>query len=123
MPRANSFPASHRIRRRSEFARAFQTRMRQSRGPITIYAAPNGLNHARLGLSVPRAVGTAVRRNRIKRLLREAFRLHQRELPAGYDLVVSVRPHQPMSLEDYAGIVTSLAARLHGVWQGRSGAS
>jgi ribonuclease P protein component len=58
-------------------------------------ARPNGLGHPRLGLTVPRRVGKAVRRNRLKRLLREAFRLNQHELPQGMDYVVLVRPHRP----------------------------
>ena len=57
-----------------------------------VIARPNGLEHARLGLAVGvKAAGTAVNRNRIKRLVRESFRGRQRELPA-LDLVVNARP-------------------------------
>jgi ribonuclease P protein component len=45
----------------------------------------------RLGVTVSRKVGPAVVRNRLKRLVREAFRLHRHELPAGLDLVVVAR--------------------------------
>ena len=47
---------------------------------------------ARLGLSVSRKVGGAVRRSRLKRLLREAFRLERGRLEEGCDLVVYPRP-------------------------------
>ena len=47
---------------------------------------------ARLGLAVPKAVGTAVVRNRMKRKLREIFRAHSAELPQGNDYVLVVRP-------------------------------
>jgi ribonuclease P protein component len=47
---------------------------------------------ARLGLAVPKAVGTAVVRNRIKRRLREAFRARLPELPQDQDYVLVVRP-------------------------------
>jgi ribonuclease P protein component len=46
----------------------------------------------RLGLAVPRAVGTAVVRNRIKRRLRELFRERASELPQDHDYVLVVRP-------------------------------
>ena len=55
-------------------------------------ARPNGLGHARLGLAVGvRAAGNAVNRNRVKRVVREAFRHIHQELPA-VDLVVNARP-------------------------------
>lgn len=55
-------------------------------------ARPNGLGHARLGLAVGiRAAGNAVNRNRVKRVVREAFRHMLQELPA-LDLVVNARP-------------------------------
>ena len=55
-------------------------------------ARPNGLGHARLGLAVGvRAAGNAVRRNRVKRIIRETFRANQQELPP-VDLVVNAKP-------------------------------
>ena len=55
-------------------------------------ARPNGLGHARLGLAVGvRSAGNAVNRNRVKRVVREAFRHIHQELPA-VDLVVNARP-------------------------------
>ena len=46
----------------------------------------------RLGLAIPKAYGNAVARNRLKRLLRETFRLHKAALPRGVDMVFSARP-------------------------------
>ena len=104
-----------------EFARVFDGRVRESRGPLTIYALPNESGKSRLGLSVPRKVGTAVRRNRVKRMLREAFRLMRHDLPAGYDLVVTVRPHEPLILAEYQKLLMALALRLHRAWEGKKG--
>jgi ribonuclease P protein component len=53
-----------------------------------VIAAENRLAFTRLGLSVGKRVGGAVRRNKIKRILREAFRKNRDRLPAGIDLVV-----------------------------------
>lgn len=46
---------------------------------------------ARLGITVPRAVGKAVDRNRIKRRIREAFRLHRSEFDPRWDIVLNPR--------------------------------
>ena len=48
-------------------------------------------SHTRFGFSAGRAVGTAVARNRAKRLLREAARAHEREIASGWDLVLIAR--------------------------------
>jgi ribonuclease P protein component len=95
------FPARMRVRLDRDFRRAYAARLRRDMGFAQLLAAANGLAHARLGISIGRRVGTAVRRNRIKRLLREAFRLEQRSMPVGVDLIVQVRPHEPRTLEDY----------------------
>ncbi len=84
-----------------------------------VYAAPNLCGHLRLGLSVSRKVGIAVRRNRIKRLLREAFRLIQHNFAYGYDLVIVVRPHEPLGLGEYQKLLTGVFAKLHEQWRDR----
>jgi ribonuclease P protein component len=77
------------------------------------------LGHPRLGISTPRAVGTAPKRNRIKRLIRESFRLMQHDFPRGYDLLVVVRPHQPMILAEYQRILSAVVVKLHAGWMKR----
>src|SRR5438093_570813 len=93
MERTYTFARSRRLELPRDFSAAMTARVRESRGPIVVYARPNGLPHPRLGLSVSRRVGIAARRNLIKRRLCEAFRIHQHDLPLGYDFVIVVRPH------------------------------
>ena len=69
------FPRKQRLSGKAVFNAVFQTGTRAAMGPILVISAPNGLTYHRLGLSVGRRVGNAVTRHRIKRCLREAFRL------------------------------------------------
>jgi ribonuclease P protein component len=87
------------------FADVFNAKLRKPVGPIVVCGRPNGLAYNRLGLSVPRRVGTAVVRAGIKRRLREAFRLGQHDGPAGYDLVVVVRPHERLTVAEYRRLI------------------
>ena len=113
----HTFPRSHRLSGKESFAAVYDARVRQSRGPLTMYAAPNQLDHSRMGISISRRVGSAPKRNRIKRLLRESFRLMQHELPKGYDWIVVVRGHDVMELADYQAILDGLARKLHAMWE------
>ena len=106
-------PRSHRLSGAKQFEAVFASRVRKTLGPIAVCGRANGLPHGRLGLSVPRRVGSAVKRNRIKRLLREAYRLDQNELPVGYDWVVVVRPHEALALAEYRHLFMTAAASVH----------
>ena len=109
-----------RVRNRTEFSAVFEPKVREARGPLVVYAIPTERKTPRLGLSVPKHVGTAPRRNRIKRLLRESFRLMQHDFPRPYDLVIVVRPHEPLALAEYQRLLSALIMKLHQKWQGRA---
>ena len=87
-----TFPPDKRLRRKSEFDAAYARGRRFGNGFFAVTATSNDKQGARLGMAVAvRTAGNAVERNRIRRIIRESFRLHQRSLPA-VDLVVSARP-------------------------------
>ncbi|MBG83150.1 MAG: ribonuclease P protein component [Phycisphaerae bacterium] len=105
------FTKSSRLLSRNQFEHVYTNGATFHRGPIRIHMVENMLEHNRLGLSVPRRAGNAVRRNRIKRLLREAFRLIPDPPVQGYDLVVTVRQHAPFSTEHYQSLLTEALAK------------
>lgn len=100
------FQPTQRLRRKSEFDYVYRKARRHADGCFVIATRSSGGAHPRLGLSIAaRTVGNSVRRNRIKRLIRESFRQHQHELPA-LDIVVNARSGAREA--DNAAIVRSL---------------
>lgn len=83
-----------RLSRSADFDRVFRNGRSQAGRELVLYVFPRGedTGPARLGLSVSRKVGSAVERNRVKRLLREAISSGAVELPSGTDAVVVARP-------------------------------
>ena len=112
-----TFPRTHRLRSQRDFDAAYRQGVARTVGPLRIIARPNDLGHCRLGLNVSKRVGKAVVRNRIKRMLREAFRASQHDLPGGYDLIVIARPHEPRSLEDYVRLLRQAVDKLDRHWK------
>ncbi len=115
-PRSYTFPASLRLGGQGTFKAILDLRVKCARGPIVIFSKTNDLPHPRLGISIGRPVGNAAVRNRIKRLLRESFRLMQHDWPRGYDVVVIVRPHKPMLLAEYQKTLSAAMVQLHKKW-------
>jgi ribonuclease P protein component len=90
-PRSPGRPG--RISRSAEFERVYRHGRSTANRHLVLYAFPNeSTERPRLGLSVSRKVGGAVERNKVKRLLREAFASAEAGLRPGHDLVVVARP-------------------------------
>ncbi len=103
-----TLPARARLRHKGDFDAAYARGRRMSDGFFAVIAMRNDTGTPRLGMAVAvKVAGGAVARNRLRRIIRESFRLHQRELPA-VDLVVGTRP--PARTASASTLRASLAA-------------
>lgn len=86
-------PEQHRIRTSAQFSATTRSGARNGRRNVVVYVRPTGEEHpARFGFVVSKAVGNAVRRNKVKRRLRELAQTTVRQAPYGYDAVVRALP-------------------------------
>lgn len=107
-----------RLQHDLEYQAVYGARMKKQRGPIVAFVGTGQRAHWRVGLAVGKRVGGAVERNRIKRALREAFRLVQHRLPkstsgCGCDIVLSAYPHEALNAVEYESLVLELATLAH----------
>ena len=86
------FSKKERLLKRREFQLVFDNGERFGNNQLKIYALSNGDSVSRLGLVVGRKFGNSPKRNRFKRILREAYRLNKGLLNNGADIVVIPRP-------------------------------
>jgi len=115
-------PKERRLRARHEFLRVQQLGVRIQTPHFILLVAPGPIAEApaRLGITVTRKVGDSVRRNRVRRVVREAFRLQPGLLPAGIDLLVIAKDGAPsLGLADvqneWARVRTQLQKRARSV--------
>jgi ribonuclease P protein component len=107
-PGGNSqrFPGADRLKKRYEF-RQLQLLGRRIHTPhFLLVVHPNALNNTRLGITVTKKVGTAVQRNRIKRVVREVFRRNRVFFPQSHDVVLIAKRNAAEI--DYESLVSEL---------------
>ena len=96
------FTKEHRLRRSDQFKRVIRSGQRIHTRNLILYLS-SGEGERKLGITASRKTGNAVRRNRSKRVLREAFRLTRDHLPEHTELVVIVKQRTPWpTFADYS---------------------
>ncbi len=94
------FPADSRLKRQADFAAVFKRGKVAADDVLVVHAMRGESSGAKLGLSISKKVGNSPQRNRWKRLIREAFRLNQQQMPQRLWLVV--RPRRGAAPEFHA---------------------
>jgi ribonuclease P protein component len=106
-----SYPRECRLTAAGDYERVYAQRQRFSDARLLMYAAVSPSPLTRAGFSVSRKHGGSVARHRLKRLLREAFRLMRPDLPAGLDLVVIPQPGTISTMQEYQGSMARLVRK------------
>src|SRR3990167_4720480 len=86
-----TFTKAERLLRKKEFDKVFDEGKVFKNKFLVLYVAPGAQKCSRMGLVVIKKIGNAVRRNRVKRLLREVFRLNKNRLTVPVDIVIIPR--------------------------------
>ncbi|MGL4455342.1 MAG: ribonuclease P protein component [Plesiomonas sp.] len=107
-----AFPRELRLLTPAQFSVVFQQPQRAGSPQLTILARANNLDHARLGLTVAKKhLKRAHDRNRIKRLVRESFRLNQHELPSVDFVVIAKKGIGELSNHELTELLSKLWRR------------
>ena len=104
------YPRNARLLRKADFDAVYRNGKRRSSSHFTVFLKANDLPQSRFGFSIKRALGGAVVRNRIRRRVREAIRLHREEISAGWDFVI--HPKANVEKAGFAALENDLARLL-----------
>lgn len=80
-----------KITENREFQRIYRKGRYAVSMALVIYMRPNPLNRNRIGITASKKYGKSVKRNRIRRLIRESYRLMQDKIKPGYDFIIVAR--------------------------------
>ena len=96
------FPPRLRLTSRRQYQAVYKHGRRTGTLSFTMFGLPNDQGGPRLGITVTRKVGNAVRRNRIKRVFREIFRQNLHQLDTALDLVINA--HRGIDVDEFRAL-------------------
>lgn len=103
------FKKSEHLKKERDFTHVLKNGIRNSDSIMTVYSTPNSLDYNRVGIIVAKKrVKSAVSRNHLKRLIREAFRLNNSNLLQGFDVIVNIKQTEGLMLNDIATSLSNL---------------
>jgi ribonuclease P protein component len=105
-PPRMDFPRDCRLVRRAEYDAVYREGRRRTGREFAVFLRPNGLETSRFGWSIKKALGGAVRRNRIRRRIREIVRLHRQEIAQGWDIVI--HPRSSVATAEFSAVTAAL---------------
>lgn len=125
LQRVQSLPRWHRLTRRPDFTMCYEAGRRyfSRHFVLFVHQRQDGPLAWRVGLAVTKKLGNAVARNRIKRVLRAFFRLHQHSLVPRMDIVAVPKRHLDVAQVNLHFVSTELASVLDACIRARTGAS
>jgi ribonuclease P protein component len=110
-----SFPKTERLLNRKDFVNLNRTGKRYRTDHFTIIIQKNGLGITRLGITASKKIGNSVKRNRVKRRIKEVYRLNKNQFPDQYDIVI-IPKRQAVELE-----FSQIQEELCGIWLDQKG--
>ncbi len=100
------FPRASRLVRRVEYDAVYREGWRRSSREFAVFLRPNGLEWSRFGWSIKKALGGAVKRNRMRRRIREIIRVHRQEIAPGWDIVI--HPRSTVVTANFSALIEDL---------------
>lgn len=105
---------SDSLKKNSDFQNVYRNGKSYANRYLVMYVLENGTRYNRLGISVSKKVGNSVIRHRIKRLVKESYRMHEAIFQRGFDLVIIARVSaKKMSYLETESALLHLGNKLH----------